>query len=135
MSQFLLASASSPPSDFDFDFSFVWISVSKMLACTKRIWDLAVGARWPWAILWWRFFFASAMAVGEISTPTISKCEILVERMACRRKGIHPVPVHRSRILRRVVGKLSAAKGGIDVELLRDCASSESSINLAIRIV
>lgn len=70
-----------------------------------------------------------------MSTPIISKYETLAERIACRRSGIHPVPVHRSRILRRVMGKFSEAPGGIVVEVLPDWSSSKFRINLAIRIV
>lgn len=67
-----------------------------------------------------------------MSTPKISKCETLVERMACSKSGIHPVPVHRSRILRRRLGRVLEAPGGIAVEALPSFSSSRSSIKPAI---
>lgn len=72
--------------------------------------------------------------MGEMSTPAISKCGILLERIACSRSGIHPVPVHRSRILMRLIGEFSKASGRVVVMgVLPNCSSSELRIKFAIR--
>ena len=52
------------------------------------------------AMLRSRFFWARAMAVGEISQPLMERLGNLGERWAWRRREIHPVPVQRSRMFR-----------------------------------
>jgi len=48
-----------------------------------------------------RFLLARESAVGEMSTPRISRLGIVGfegERRECRRRGMQPVPVQRSRM-------------------------------------
>ena len=73
----------------------------KMLCCRKVISSFAVVERWLQRMLWHRFAFARVMARGEESMPRICTdgfCGVGGVRREWRRRDIHPVPVHRSRI-------------------------------------
>lgn len=74
-----------------------------MSAVEKVICELAFLERLRRVLLWERFLIARFVAVGEMSMPWMWRVGIVGERMECRRSGMQPVPVQRSR-MRRVGG-------------------------------
>ena len=68
------------------------------------MWEDAEGWRvWRLWVLWFRFLCARKIAWGEMSMPWRRGVGMEGWRRECRRSGMQPVPVQRSR-MRRVRG-------------------------------
>lgn len=61
-------------------------------------------------MLWERFSFASFVAAGEMSTPWRRRRGMWGERRECRRSGMQPVPVQRSRMRSALRGREGTAR-------------------------
>lgn len=92
----------------------------------NRICVLATGARVFFAMLCARFLRARAMARGEMSTPRICRLGKCGDRSECRRIGMQPVPVQRSR-MRRGGGASAGVEEGLS--LCGDCSGGSGHVD------